>query len=103
MVNLSLIGESSEGLICLTPCCGPHVTFFEPQHNWILPNGRNATKSEGQSAFVFERPHSLILNRPNGVELPTGIYTCTLPDLNSKKTMLNIMGYERILPGKTCG
>ena len=98
MVNLNMIGENSEGLICLT---ANDILNYRNSSKWILPNGTKVSEPNGrEQLLVFNRPHALFLSRGYGVELPTGVYTCEIPDINLDIRTLHVLGYKsELVPG----
>ena len=80
IILLSDIGENSNALYCLTnrrECCLTDGT-------WISPIGLNISESFSNISFYFTRGFSsLLLNRRSRAVVPTGVYTCLIPDAES--------------------
>lgn len=89
VVLLSDIGEGRSALYCLTnrtQCCSS--ASGEIRGRWTLSDGSNASEITTTGLYLMRGYSSIILNRRNGVVLPTGIYTCQVPtDLNTVRSL----------------
>ena len=97
MVNLNSIGERSEALMCLSPCCRSEGLIFEPVSLWLLPNG-TTVRSTGDGWIDTKRPGALLLHRRSNVVPSPGVYTCKIPDINVESRTLYILGYTTNTP-----
>ena len=97
MVYLNSIGERSEALMCLTPCCPSHELT---ESSWQLPDGMTDS-SRGDGWNITKRPGALLLHRQNNFVPSPGVYTCIIPDINFESRHLYILGYTtNTQPGK---
>ncbi len=99
-INISTIQQHVDALRCLTPlrsCC--RNTHGMTIGNWRFPNGR-IVPSSGNKAYVNRGPGSVNLNKISSMEIPSGIYTCEIPDATGTLTKLNTYLYIGQLPGK---
>ena len=92
MVNLSSIGENSQALFCLTPCC--NTTYSWHNYAWVLPTGSNINSYLSMGLRSTRRPGALLLNRSPNVRMIQGIYTCRIPESIQGNAVLYIMGYN---------
>ena len=85
-INIRNIGLSpDDALECVTdknPCCSQ-----VPRHGeWYQPNSELVQGSQSDVAFYRDRGTNgeVSLNRPSGVESPTGLFCCEVPDAMDK-------------------
>ena len=81
-VNTRNIGQSSnDALQCITDnsrCC----LSQNPSGEWYLPNRTLVQGTTSSTAFYRSRGSNgeVFLNRPSGIESPTGLFCCEVPD-----------------------
>jgi hypothetical protein len=108
-INIRSIGQSSDNpngaLQCITDqllCCNRNPRRGE----WYQPNGALVQGTTSTTAFYRTRGDNgeVSLNRPSGVESPTGRFCCEVPDAtNTNQTlcvfigMLNIIVYMPVM------
>ena len=95
MVLLGGIGEGSSALYCLTSstqCCTTEAGGA--LGTWRLPNGSDVSSSTTASVYKTENYSAVLLNRMSGVVVPTGVYTCVVPDSESVLQRLYIEVYD---------
>ena len=84
MVLLGRIGEGSDALYCLTngtECCSN-------EGMWTSPDGSSISESSsGSSVYIVRGSSSLLLNKRDVTDGPTGIYTCSIPDAEGTQTV----------------
>ena len=85
IVLLSDIGEASNALFCLTnrtQCCTTEAGL--DQGGWRFPNATYVTLDDTSLNFYRIRGYSSVcLNRRSDAVAPTGIFTCTIPTIQS--------------------
>ena len=89
-VFLDEIGEGSNALYCLTnktQCCSTEAGANRGR--WMRPDGSNIL-NDAITIYVSRGFSSLLLNRRNSTGVPTGVYTCVIPDGQDDLRMLNI-------------
>ena len=89
LVTLKDIGESDDGLLCitdLTACCRPPY-IVHAIGNWFFPNGTRVSSSGNNWDFHRTRGQMVVLlHRRRGGE--DGVYSCVVPDaLNVTQTI----------------
>ena len=94
-INIRNIGQTSDNpngaLQCITDhlsCCNQ----MNPQRRgeWYLPNGALVQGTTSTTAFYRNRGDNgeVFLSRPSGVESPTGLFCCEVPDAtNTNQTL----------------
>ena len=97
MVLFGGIGEGSDALHCLTngtECCSNDGI-------WTLPNGSNISESSsGSSVYIIRGSSSLLLNKRNVTDGSSGIYTCSIPDVEGTVQTMFIGVYRDELEGR---
>ena len=88
--NIGLSSDSANGALqCITDnlrCCNRDPQLGE----WYLPNGALVQGTASTTAFYRNRGANgeVSLNRPSGVESPTGLFCCEIPDAtNTNQTL----------------
>ena len=85
-INIRNIGQTSDdpngALLCITdkiPCC---LSQNPGLGEWYLPNEDLVQGTTSSTAFYRSRGDNgeVSLNRPSGVESPTGEFCCEVPD-----------------------
>ena len=106
-IALEDIGENEKALFCFTSmleCCGSDQTGGEGLGRWVFPDGSRVPSAHARNLpFVTREPSAVLLHRPSNVILPTGVYTCEIPDVvheNATKLYVHLYRGPNI-PGKT--
>ena len=77
---IASIGEGSNALYCLTDlelCCSTEAG--RSRGRWIFPDGGNIDENTA-NFYSVQGYSSLLLNRRSSSVVPTGVYTCLIPD-----------------------
>ena len=104
-INIRSIGQSSDNpngaLQCITDnlrCCSQDPRLGE----WYQPNGALVQGTTSTTAFYRSRGANgeVSLNRPSGVESPTGRFCCEVPDgtITNQTLCVNIGKHNNISP-----
>ena len=88
--NISQISDNPNGALqCVTDillCCRQNPRLGE----WYLPSGALVQGTTSTTAFYRSRGDNgeVFLNRPSGIESPTGLFCCEVPDgTNTNQTL----------------
>ena len=93
MVSILAIGEGDNALLCKTnkqDCCGTVPNRFG---EFYYPSGVRVSINSAGQGFYRDRGDQLIrLNRRDGITIPTGRYSCEIPDADgvTQKRFINI-------------
>ena len=97
-IGSGLENDGSNALVCATqrtPCC---AYFFDRFGDWFYPNGTEVPRYDHYYEFYRFRRDSnyqatlggVLLNRRSDAMEPTGIYWCTIPDVDDVNQMLYV-------------
>ena len=82
---LSDIGEGSSALYCLTDrqqCCS--IEAGANRGRWNFPRGGGSVDSHTAANIYYSKGFSsVLLNRRSSAGVPTGVYTCVIPDADN--------------------
>ena len=93
MVNILAIGEGDDALLCKTnkqDCCGTVPNRFG---EFYYPNGVRVSINSARHGFYRNRGDQVIrLNRRDGITIPTGRFSCEIPDASgvTQKRFINV-------------
>ena len=104
-LDLTDIGVDGDSLRCLTPltsCCrsADIPNSDGTLGDWIFPNGSLAPTGFGVYDISTKGASSVILHRNSNLTLPTGVYTCEIPDNSRISREVNVYLYAGQLTGK---
>ena len=103
-INIRNIGQTSDNpngaLQCITDrilCC---LSQNRRLGEWYQPNGELVTGRSSTTAFYRNRGDggNVSLNRPSGVESPTGLFCCEVPDATDTNQTLCVNIGELCIP-----
>lgn len=99
-INISAIAINDAALRCLTPsitCCVNDDGMVLGR--WKFPNG-STVPSNGDKLYATGGPSSVVLHKINNIKIPSGIYTCEIPDIRGTLKLLNAYLHTGKLPGR---
>ena len=98
-VLLSVIGEGSSALFCLTDreaCC----SGSNNRGAWKSPSGSSVSESSSSDSFYVVKGFSSVqLNRRSSVTEPTGAFTCLIPSANNSAAQSLFIGIFNDIEG----
>ena len=94
-INIINIGQTSDSPNGAVQCITDHLNCCNQMSpgqrgEWYLPNGALVQGTASTTAFYRDRGANgeVTLNRPSGVESPTGLFCCEAPDAtNTNQTL----------------